>query len=107
MNDEVNNFISSYRDLLERQRDMGMQNLENNRRNQFQNIMGAANKVGMLYSNFPERAKIQYDTGTYMPARIKLQSTYQTGLDKLRSNTLNLVNQLKTINEAIADLNEA
>ena len=107
MNDEVNNFISSYRDSLERQRDLGMQNLENNRRNQFQNIMGSANRLGMMYSNFPERAKIQYDTSAYMPAKIKLQSTYQTGLDKLRSNTLNLANQLKTINEAIADLNEA
>lgn len=105
MNDEINSFISAYRDTLDRQRDLGMQNLENNRRNQFQNIMGAANKVGMLYSNFPERAKIQYDTGTYMPARVKTQTTYQTGLDKLRSNTTNYINQLADINDAIAHLN--
>ena len=63
MNDEIKSFIDSYRESLDQQRDLGMQNLENNRRNQFQNIMAGANKAGMLYSNFPERARIQYDTG--------------------------------------------
>lgn len=106
MNDEVNSFIANYRNELDRQRDLGMQNLANNRNNQFANMMGAANTAGMMYSNFPERAKIQYDTGTYMPAQIKLQQTYQTGLDKLRSNMTNYVNQLASINEAISDLNE-
>lgn len=106
MNDEVNSFIANYRNELDRQRDLGVQNLENNRRNQFQNLMGAANTAGMMYSNFPERAKMQYDTNTYLPARIKLQQSYQTGLDKLRSNTTNYINQLASINEAISDLNE-
>jgi hypothetical protein len=106
INDTIDPFINAYRDSLDRQRDLANQNLANNRRNQFQSIMAGANKVGMMYSNFPERAKIQYDTGTYIPAISKVQSTYQTGLDKLRSNTVNLANQLKTINEAIDDLNK-
>lgn len=106
MNDELNSFIANYRNELDRQRDLGMQNLDNNRRNQFQNIMGAANTAGMMYSNFPERSKMQYDTSAYLPSKIKLQQSYQTGLDKLRSNTTNYINQLASINEAISDLNE-
>lgn len=106
INEEINGFVNAYRDSLERQRDLGMQSLATARRNQFQNIMAGANKAGMLYSNFPERTKIQYDTATYTPAVVTNHQTYQTGLDKLRSNTVNLYNQLVTINEAIADLNE-
>lgn len=106
MNDELNSFIANYRNELDRQRDLGMQNLDNNRRNQFQSLMGAANTAGMMYSNFPERSKMQYDTSTYLPSKIKLQQSYQTGLDKLRSNTTNYINQLASINEAISDLNE-
>lgn len=106
INDTIDPFINAYRDSLDRQRDLAKQNLENQRRNQFQSIMAGANKVGMMYSNFPERAKIQFDTGTYEPAVAKVQTTYQTGLDKLRNNTVDLANQLKTINEAIADLNK-
>lgn len=106
INDTIDPFINAYRDSLDRQRDLTNQNLANQRRNQFQSIMTGANKLGMMYSNFPERSKIQYDTNTYTPAVAKVQTTYQTGLDKLRSNTVNLVNQLKTINEAIDDLNK-
>ena len=102
----VDPFISQYRDALERQRDLSMQSLDNTRRNDFRNIMAAANTAGMMYSNFPQRSKIQYDTSTYMPSQARIQSTYQTGLDKLRSNTVNLSNQLKSINEAIAELNK-
>lgn len=97
-------FINAYRDALGRQRDLNQQAIENNRRNQYQNIMGSANTLGMMYSNFPERAKMLYDTNTYMPTLVENQTTYQTGLDKLRSNTVNYLNQLKEINDAIADL---
>lgn len=83
-----------------------MQNLQNSRNLQFQGIMSGANKAGMMYSNFPERSKYQYDTSTYVPAVTKVQQSYQTGLDKLRSNTVDLTNQLKDINDAIADLND-
>ena len=106
INDKVDPFVSQSRDALERQRDLSYQNLDNTRRNDFANIMGAANTAGMMYSNFPQRSKIQYDTSTYMPAQTKIQNTYQTGLDKLRSNVVNLSNQLKNINDAIADLNK-
>jgi hypothetical protein len=106
INDTIDPFINAYRDSLDRQRDLAKQNLANQRRNQFQSIMTGANKVGMMYSNFPERTKIQFDVNTYEPAVAKVQNTYQTGLDKLRNNTVNLVNQLKSVNEAIADLNK-
>lgn len=107
MNDEVNNFISNYRNSLDRPRDLDMLNLENSRRNQFTDIMSGANRAGMMYSNFPEKAKMQYNTETYTPAQAKIQTTYLTGLDKLRSNSTNLVNTLAGINESIADLNES
>lgn len=103
----VDPFINAYRDSLERQRDLSMQSLDNTRRNDFATIMAGANKAGMLYSNFPQRDKIKYDTQSYMPSQIKIQQGYQTGLQKLRENTINMANQLKTINEAIAELNAA
>lgn len=103
----VDPFINAYRDSLERQRDLSMQSLNNTRRNDFATIMAGANKAGMLYSNFPQRDKIKYDTQSYMPAQVKIQQSYQTGLQKLRENTINMANQLKTINEAIAELNAA
>lgn len=103
----VDPFINAYRDSLERQRDLSMQSLNNTRRNDFATMMAGANKAGMLYSNFPQREKIKYDTQSYMPTQIKIQQGYQTGLQKLRENTINMANQLKTINEAIAELNAA
>lgn len=103
----VDPFINAYRDSLERQRDLSMQSLDNTRRNDFATIMAGANKAGMLYSNFPQRDKIKYDTQNYMPSQVKIQQGYQTGLQKLRENTINMANQLKTINEAIAELNAA
>lgn len=106
INDKVDPFVNQYRDALERQRDLANQNLDNTRRNDYATIMGNANTAGMMYSNFPQRSKIQYDTATYMPNQQKIQTTYQTGLDKLRGNVVDLSNQLKSINEAIADLNK-
>ena len=105
INDTIDPFINAYRDSLQRQRDLSLQNLDNQRRLDQRSIMTSANKAGMMYSNFPQRDKIKYDTQTYLPAQVKIQQSYQTGLDKLRQNTINLSNQLKSINEAIADLN--
>lgn len=106
INDEINGFVNAYRESLDRQKDLTLQNAENERRLQFQNLMGAANKTGVMYSNFPERSKYQYDTNVYQPSVAKINQTYQTGLQKLRQNTVDLSNQLASINEAIADLNE-
>lgn len=103
----VDPFIKAYRKSLENQRDLSIQNLENTRRNDFTTLMSNANVAGAMYSNFPQRDKIKYDTQTYMPQQVKIQQSYQTGLDKLRENTINMANQLKTINEAIAELNAA
>ena len=107
ISDTVDPFINAYRDSLERQRDLSMQNLDNTRRNDFATIMAGANKAGMMYSNFPQREKIKYDAQNYTPNQVKIQQSYQTGLQKLRENTINMANQLKTINEAIAELNAA
>lgn len=107
INDTIDPFINAYRDSLQRQRDMAMQNLENTRRNNMTTLMSEANRAGALYSNFPMRDKVKYDTETYQPSMAKIQNTYQTGLDTLRANTVNLANQLASVNEAIAELNEA
>lgn len=107
INDTVDPFINAYRESLDKQNALAMQNLDNTRRNDFATIMSGANKAGMMYSNFPQRSKIQYDTQTYMPNQIKTHNTYQTGLQKLRENIISTSNQLKTIDEAIAELNAA
>lgn len=105
IDETVDPFINAYRNSLERQRDLSLQNLNNQRTLDQRSIMTGANKSGMMYSNFPQRDKIKYDTQTYMPGQIKIQQGYQTGLQKLRENIINTSNQLKSINEAIADLN--
>lgn len=103
---DINQFIKNYRDALQAQYDASVSSLNQQRKNDFAGIMAGANKSGMLYSNFPQRSKIQYDTQSFYPTAIKTRQSYQTALDKLRSNALNLYNQNKSIAEAIADLNE-
>lgn len=105
INEQLDPFIIAYRDSLQQQRDLANQQLEAQRRNDFTSIMSGANKVGMMYSNFPAREKIKYDTQTYQPNLIKVQQSYQTGLDKLRANTIKMANQLGSINRAIEELN--
>lgn len=119
-NDSLKSFVEAYRANLEEQQKAfdrqvkdiesqyvtANQNIDNTRRNQFQNIMSSANARGMLYSNFPERAKVQYDTSVYKPAQIAARQSYETGLQKLRDNAVNLSNQIASINEAIADFNK-
>lgn len=104
---DINQFIKNYRDALKAQFDAGTATLNQQRTNDFATIMSGANKAGMLYSNFPQRSKLQYDTQTFYPAQIKAYQSYQTSLDKLRKNAIDLYNQNKSIAEAIADLNEA
>lgn len=104
---DINQFIKNYRESLGAQYDAGVASLNQQRTNDQAAIMAGANKAGMLYSNFPERSKIQYDTQTFYPGLIRTKQSYQTALDKLRSNAVSLFNQNKTIEEAIADLNKA
>ena len=103
--DEVKNFYQNYRDSLDRQYQTAIQSLEQQRKNAQTSIMGGANKAGMLYSNFPARAKIRYDAESYQPAQIKLQNAYQTGLDTLRNNILKYQNSIAEIQDSIAHLN--
>jgi hypothetical protein len=102
---EIKTFYQNYRDSLDRQYQASLQNLEQQRKNAQTSIMSGANKAGMLYSNFPARAKIQYDQETYQPAQIKLQNSYQTGLDALRNNILKYQNSIAEIQDSIAHLN--
>ena len=103
---DVNNeFLKQYRDALRNQYDASVSSLKQQNRNNQASIMSAANEKGMMYSNFPQRSKIQAETD-YLKNMSKLHSTYQTGLDKLRSNAVNTYNQIKAYEEAIADLDE-
>lgn len=101
----VDPYIQAYRDSLQEQYDAAKASVDQQRANDFATLMAQANTKGMTYSNFPERSKIQYDTATYTPALIKARQSYQTGLDKLRSSGVQLANQIKSIEEKIADLN--
>lgn len=103
--DQIKPFYQNYRESLSRQYESALQNLEQQRRNAQTSIMSGANKAGMMYSNFPERSKIQYDMSTYTPTQTKLHTTYQTGLDTLRNNILNYQNSIKDIQDAIKTLN--
>lgn len=102
---EIRDFYKNYRESLSRQYETAKQNLEQQRRNAQQSIMGGANKLGMLYSNFPTRSKLQYDQGTYQPAQVKLQNTYMSGIDTLRQNILKYQNSIAEIQDSIAHLN--
>lgn len=106
-NNEIQSFIDGYRNFLEHQREMDIQNAGNDRRNAFQNIMSGANSAGMMYSNFPERSKYQYNTYTYEPAIIKAQNTYKTGLDTLRNNVTKTYNSIKDLQDATNAQNAA
>lgn len=101
----IADFYKNYREQLSRLKEATMRSLENQRNLAQQQIMAGANKAGMMYSNFPERSKIQYDTDAYIPAVQKAQTSYQTGLDALRNNMLKYQNQIAEINKSIADLN--
>lgn len=105
--DQIKDFYQNYRESLSNQYNTTLQSLAQQRKNAQSSIMSGANKAGMLYSNFPQRSKIQYDTNTYMPEQIKARNTYQTGLDNLRNNTLKYFNTITDIQEAIKSLNES
>ena len=102
---QIKDFYQNYRDSLDRQYQSALQSLDQQRKNAQTSIMSGANKVGMMYSNFPMRSKIQYDQNTYQPNLIKLRNTYTTGLDTLRNNILKYQNSIADIQDSIAHLN--
>lgn len=99
--DANNDFIKNYREALKQLYDDSVANLNNQRLLDHTSIMSNANTRGMMYSNFPERSKIQYDTNTYMPNLVKARQSYQTGLDDMRNNALNAVNAIRYYQELI------
>ena len=101
----ANDFIKAYRDSLKGTYDSELQRLQQQRRNDYASIMSQANRRGMMYSNFPERAKMQYEANTYLPNVENAFKTYQTGLDKLRSDALGSYNAIKTLQDQIAHYN--
>lgn len=117
MNDEVKNklneyssgdlgsFMDNYRKALEDQRTADINTLDNQRRLDHTGIMVGANRRGLLHSNLPARDKLKYDTMSYDPARVKIQTSYQTGLDTLYNNAAKYLNQIKNYREKAADAN--
>lgn len=103
---KINDFINEYRDTMKQNYDFNVSAIENQRNNDYQSIMSQANKRGMMYSNFPERQKIQYDADTYLPNLKNAYTSYQTGLDKLRSSALNAYNNVKETEDQIKHINE-
>lgn len=100
-----NEFIQNLRTALTESYDAGMANLNNQRQLDQSAIMNKANKAGVMFSNIPQRMKIQYDTNTYMPAQVKLRNSYQTGLDTLRQNGINAANQVAYYQQMIDHYN--
>lgn len=102
----VDDFIKAYRESLIKQYGANRALIDNSRDAYETNLMNTANAKGMMYSNFPQRDKLKYQTSTYMPNIVNAQNTYQTGIDKIRSNAVSVANNIKTIEQAIADLNQ-
>lgn len=103
--EEWNNFYKNYRESLSRTYENDKNLLDQQRKNAQASIMSGANKAGMLYSNFPQRSKMQYDVSTYQPAQVKLYNTYITGLNQLQNNILKYQNSIREIQDSIAHLN--
>lgn len=102
---EVMNFMDNYRKALDEQRLADINTLENQRNFDYTGIMVGANRRGLMHSNFPTRDKLRYDVGTYEPNLVKIQNTYQTGLDTLYSNAAKYLNQIKKLRDNTAELN--
>ena len=103
---DLGTFAQNYRQALEDQYNTGVDALKNQRNLDYTSIMSGANTRGMLHSSFPTREKLKYDVGTYEPKLVKARQSYQTGIDSLYSNVANYYNQIKELQEKIADLNE-
>ncbi len=104
---DVNKFIKAYRDSLKNDYTAAINQIEQQKRNDEASIMSNANRAGMMYSNFPERDKMKYEADTYLPNRKAAFTTYQTGIDKLRANAVNAYNNIKSLQDAIKDLNSS
>lgn len=104
--EELQSFITAYRDTLQPQYDTTVASLNQQRQNDYAKIMNAAKAKNALHSNFTGREKVVYDTQTYQPALVSARQSYQSGIDTLRENVVKTANQIKSLQEKIADLNE-
>lgn len=93
-------YLKNYREALRNLYASTRQNQDNTRDLKYGNIMSSANTAGMMYSNFPERSKMQYVANTYIPSTAKAYTTYTTGLDTLRRNIANTYNIIKEYENA-------
>lgn len=100
-------FFEQYRDAQKVQYDTQKNLLDEQRRQQQASIMSQMNQAGLLNSNFGQRAQIQYNTNTYMPALTNLRSSYQSGLDSIRQQGVDLANQIRYYQDATADYDYA
>lgn len=103
--EQIDPFMQKYRDALKRSTDAQVMQLNQQRETDQAKLMSQANTAGMTYSNFPTRSKMQYDTSTYNPNLLKIQSAYQTGIDSIRNKAVELANALKASQESIDDYN--
>lgn len=101
----IDPFIKNYREALAAQQQASLNSVNQERQNQQEAIMANANSRGLLYSNFPARTKIQYDTNTYYPAIQQVNTAYRTGLDTIRENVANNYNTIANLKQQIANLN--
>lgn len=102
---EVDPFIKNYREALAAQQQASIDSINQERQNQQESIMANANSRGLMYSNFPARTKIQYDTNTYYPALEQINNSYRTGLDTIRQNISNNYNTIASLKQQIKHLN--
>lgn len=100
-----NDFLKNLREALKQSYDAGIAQLNNQRTLDQSAIMNRANKAGVMFSNIPQRMKMQYDTNTYMPNQVKLNQSYQTGLDALRNAGVNAANQVAYYQQMIDHYN--
>lgn len=100
-----NEFITNLRDALKQSYATGMASLQNQRYLDQSSLMNKANRSGVMFSNIPQRAKLQYDTQTFMPGQVNLRQSYQTGLDNIRSNAINAANQVAYYQQMIDHYN--
>lgn len=103
--EQIDPFMQKYRDALKRSTDAQVMQLNQQRETDQAKLMSQANTAGMMYSNFPTRSKMQYDTSTYNPNLLKIQTAYQTGIDSIRNKAVELANALKASQESIDDYN--
>ncbi len=101
----ISPFVTALQNNLKATRDTAIKTNDVNRDNYFQQAMESANNNGLLFSTFPERMKIQYVGGTYVPNQLKIDQGYQTGISDLRNTGADIMNKIQSYQQAIDEMN--